>query len=251
MRFALLLFGLLAAGALLPHAPQADVHPAAADLPASAAHLLGTDHLGRDVLARLLAGSRAFLVPGAGAALLAGLGGVGLGTVAGWYGGLVEGLVRGGLGAITAVPPLVLALLVMMAVGATPTGLALGVGLAALPGLAEVVADRLGELRRAEFVVAARALGLGDRRILVWHLLWVNTRTLVVREALAIVGQALVLEVTLSYLGRFGVQEPAPSWGNMIDHALRTGSVNSWTWAAPAGAVMLAVWAANPAGGRR
>lgn len=251
MRFAVLLFGLLAVGALLPYSPHADVHPAAADLPASAAHLLGTDHLGRDVLARLLAGSRAFLLPGAGAALLAALGGVGLGAVAGWYGGVAEGLVRGALGAVTAVPPLVLALLVMMGVGATPGGLALGVGLAALPGLAAVVADRLAELRRAEFVVAARALGIGDFRILAWHLLWVNTRSLVAREALATMGQALVLEVTLSYLGRFGVQEPTPSWGNMIDHALRTGSGNPLSWAAPAGAVLIAVWASNPVGERR
>jgi peptide/nickel transport system permease protein len=247
----LLLLGLLAVGALLPYASAADVNPAGGNLPPGWGHLLGTDHLGRDVLARLLAGSRAFLLPGAAAAGLAAAVGVALGAAAGWAGGMVESGVRAAIGAVRALPPLVLALLVMMAVGATPVGLALGVGLGAVPGLAEAVADRLAELRRAEFVTAARGHGHSSLRILLFHLLWVNTRGLVGREALAVMGQALVLEVTLSYLGSFGVQEPTPSWGNMIDHALRTGSANHLAWAAPAAAVLLTVWACSPAPVRR
>lgn len=251
MNVRVVLLLLLAAGAALPYAPLADVNAAAPDLPASLSRLLGTDHLGRDVFRRVLAGARAFLIPGVGAAVIAGGLGVGLGALAGWFGGLVEGVVTGCMGALRAVPPLVLALLVMMATGAGPAGLALGAGLAALPAFTEGVADRLGALRRAEFVVAARAHGISDARILVWHLLWVNTRALVLREALATVGQVLVLEVTLSYLGHFGVQEPTPSWGNMIDHALRTGCANPLAWVAPVAAVLVTLSATVPGGVRR
>jgi ABC-type dipeptide/oligopeptide/nickel transport system permease subunit len=247
----LAVLALLVLGAVVPYAPLADVDPLSADAAASAAHRLGTDHLGRDVLHRVLAGARAFLVPGGLAAAGASAGGVALGALAGWFGGVVEGVVRGTLGAVRAVPPLVLTLLVMMAVGAGPGGLALGAALAALPGFTEVIADRLASLRRAEFVLAARAHGIGSARVLLWHLLWVNTRRLVLREALATVGQVLVLEVTLSYLGRFGVPEPTPSWGNMIDHALRTGTANPLAWAAPAAAVMLTLWATVPPAERR
>jgi peptide/nickel transport system permease protein len=251
MRLRVALLGLLVVSALVPYAAGADVNAAPPDLGASAAHLLGTDHLGRDVLARLAAGSRAFLIPGAGAALLAATFGISLGALAGWVGGLPERAILGSMGALRAVPPLVLALLVMMAVGAGPSGLALGVGASAVPPLTEAVADRLGSLRRSEFVLAARAHGIGELRILLWHLLWVNARGVVAREALAAVGQVLVVEVTLSYLGRFGVPEPTPSWGNMVDHALRTGTGNTLAWAAPAAAVMLTLWATVPAAARR
>lgn len=235
--------GVVVLAAALPYDVLADVDPAAMDLGATSAHLLGTDHLGRDVVRRLAAGGRAFLVPGVGAAALATAGGVLVGAGIGWWGGAPAVALRAGLSAIAAIPGLALVLLLLLVTGPGPGGLALAAGLVAFPATATALADRVQALRGAEFVVAARGHGLSDARVLWWHLVWINGRGLLAREALATLGQVLVLDVTLSYLGSFGVAEPASSWGNMIAHAVGSGSPNVWTWAAPVAATLLTLWA--------
>lgn len=235
--------GLLVLGALWPYDVLGDVHPERADLGPGLAHWLGTDHLGRDVLRRASAAAAAFLVPGFGAAALATLAGTALGAAIGWTGGPVAAALRSVTGAVAAIPSLILVLLVLLVTGPGPLGLALAAGLAATPTVAGALAERVEALRRAEFVLAARAHGIGDARILWFHLVWTNGGPLLVREAAAALGGVLVLEVTLSYLGEFGVAEPAASWGNMLAHAFSSGSPNPWTWLAPAAAVLTTLWA--------
>ncbi len=228
-----LLLALLVVGAMVPYDGLSAVQAAAPDLGPSLAHVFGTDHLGRDVLARALASARSALLPGTAAIVIAAGLGIPLGTMAGWYGGTVAGVIRGVGGGIAAIPSLALVLLGCLAFGGGPATLAVACGLASVPAVVEAVFERLDALRRAEFVVAARGHGIGDGRILAYHLLWTNTRKPVVRELLATLGLVVVTELTLSCLGAFGVPEPTAAWGNMIAHALRTGSANPLSWAAP------------------
>lgn len=237
--FAALLL-LWAVALLVPYDVVGDVHPELADAAPSAAHWLGTDHLGRDVSRRLVTASRAFVLPGLGAAGVAGIVGLTLGTVAGWFGGAAEQLVRLMFTVVGAIPRLVLVLLAATILGDTPVLLALAAGLVCAPELGSAVAARLGELRRAEFVLALRAHGIPDGRILGYHLLWVNARGVVARQLFTVFGYYVGLETTLSYLGGFGIQEPAPSWGNMVAFEFGRPDGNPFAWLAPA----LALWAA-------
>lgn len=242
-RLALVVLGLVAvawtAAWLVPYDVVADVDASRADLGPSAAHWLGTDHLGRDVAMRLVRASRAFALPGLGAALTAGVLGLVAGTTAGWFGGPVEQGVRLVFTVVGAVPRLVLVLLCATIVGDDPAVLAVATGLVCAPEVGAAVAARLGELRRAEFVLALRAHGVADGRILAFHLLWVNARGVVARQVLTAFGWYVGLETTLSYLGGFGVQEPEPSWGNMIAFSFGRPDGNPAAWLPPA----VAVWA--------
>ncbi|MFZ5475512.1 MAG: ABC transporter permease [Myxococcota bacterium] len=220
---------------------KTDVHPDRVHAGPSAEHWLGTDKLGRDVFWRLVTASRAFVPTGALAATVAGALGVGAGAIAGWFGGVPAALVRYVLGVVATVPRFVLVLLACAITGGDTWALAVASGVAYAPTLGEAVFARLEGLRRAEFVLAARAHGLSDARILGHHLLWVSCRGLVARHLCGAFGYFLLLETTLSYLGSFGVQEPTPSWGNML--ALEFGQYegNAWAWIAPVAAIWIAM----------
>lgn len=216
----------------------ADVDIGRASLAPGAEHWLGTDHLGRDVLWRLITASEAFFGPGLLAAAVAlGLGVPG-GALAGWLGGAGAGVIRYLFTVISALPRFVLVLLVCAIYGNDVGVIALVAGAAYAPVVGEAVYERISHFRGAGFVLAAEAHGVHPARILGYHLLWVNCRRLVARHALQLFAFFLLLETTLSYIGGFGVEEPDPSWGNMIafEWAIRDG--NLWATAAP----MLAIW---------
>lgn len=241
--FAILALVLLAwiTASAVPYDVVADVDPSRASLGPSAGHWLGTDHLGRDVAWRLLLGSAAFGAPGLAAAALAGLGGGLLGTLGGWFGGLTAVLVRYTFTVTASVPRFVLVLLAGAVFGADTSVLAIATAVASAPAVGEAVLARIEELRRMEFVTALRAHGVTDGRILLWHVLWINLRGLLARQVLTTFGFFLVVETTLSYLGGFGVQEPTPSWGNMLAFEFGIPDGNPAAWIAPACAIWLAI----------
>jgi peptide/nickel transport system permease protein len=211
---------LLALTALLAplggYAVGADVDPLVRSQGPSAAHWLGTDHLGRDVFWRLLLASRTFVGPGLLSCAIAALVGVPLGAAAGWSGGPVSLAIRTALGSVAAIPRLVLVLLGCAIYGDGPVQLAAITGLAAAPSLAEAVVERVERLRIEDFVMASQAHGLSDLRILGLHLVAIASGRAIVRRMVETFGAFVVVECTLSYLGGFGVQEPVPSWGNML-----------------------------------
>jgi len=90
------------------------------------------------------------------------------------------------------------------------------VGLSYIPQLGGAVSERVQHFRREQFVEAARAHGLSDRRILLWHILWANCRHLVLRHTCTLFGAFILVETSLSYLGDYGVPPPRPSWGNIL-----------------------------------
>ncbi len=222
----------------LPYDIVADVDPASAGVGPSAANWLGTDHLGRDVAWRMLLSTRAFVGPGLLACVLASVIGVGAGALAGYVGGPVASIVRWISTVTASIPRFVLVLLAIAIYGNSTWLIGAVAGIAYSPAVAEAVFGRIDSLRRADFVLAARAHGLNASRILLYHLLWVSCRRMVGRHALNLFGYLLLLETTLSYIGGFGVMEPEPSWGNMLafEFGYRTG--NPWGVWAPA----LAIW---------
>ena len=225
-------------GGLAGYDVIADVDPNRAGLPPGVGHWLGTDHLGRDVAWRMLVATQAFVGPGLLACALASIVGVGAGATAGFAGGPIASLVRY-LSTVTAsLPRFVLVLLVIAIYGNSTWIIGAVAGVAYSPSVAESVFNRVDSLKRDEFVLASRAHGISPLRILLYHLLWVNCRRMVGRHALNLFAYLLLLETTLSYIGGFGVNEPQPSWGNMLAFEFGQQTANPWGLWAP----LLAIW---------
>jgi peptide/nickel transport system permease protein len=216
-------------------------------LPPGWAHPLGTDHLSRDVLARLVYGGRVSLAVALGAAFLAVTLGTGVGLVAGYAGGRTDAAIMRVVDAALAVPRLILLLLVVALIERMPLwGLILAIGATGWLGTSRLVRAEAMRLRTLEFVRAARALGAGHVRILLRHLAPNVAGPLVVATTLA-VGDVMLLEAGLSYLG-LGVQAPIPSWGSMIFDAKPYLVTAPWVAIAPGVAILVGVVAVNLVG---
>jgi peptide/nickel transport system permease protein len=245
------LFLLLALGAatllLPPFLPDPRAQPDLASgilLAPGWGHPLGTDHLSRDVFARLVYGGRVSLAVALGAALLAVTLGAGVGLVAGYAGGRTDAVLMRVVDAALAVPRLILLLLVVALLERIPVwGLILAIGATGWLGTSRLVRAETMRLRTLEFVRAARALGAGHLRILISHLAPNVAGPLVVATTLA-AGDVMLLEAGLSYLG-LGVQAPTPSWGSMIFDAKPYLVTAPWVAIAPGAAILLCVFAVN------
>lgn len=196
--------------------PVLDVHPELAGLGPGPGRWLGTDHLGRDVLQRLLLASHSFVGPGLLACAVALALALPIGALAGYLGGAPAAALRLPLTSVASIPRFVWVLLACTILDPSPRVLAISAGLAYAPALSGALSARVEALRRAEFVLAARAHGYPWWQILGDQILWVNCRRLVMRHLLHLFGFFLTLETSLSYIGNFGVAEPSPSWGNML-----------------------------------
>lgn len=228
------------ASPLSGYAPGLDVDVTVAHQGPGAAHLLGTDHLGRDTFWRLVLACRAFVFPGLLACLTAATLGVPAGAVAGLRGGFTAGVVRYVSTVVMSVPRFVLVLLSVAIYGNDPVVLAIAAGCAYAPALSEDIFGRIEGLRSAEYLVASEAHGLSDARVLWVHLVLGACGGIVARHLLLLFGYVVVLETTLSYLGGLGVQEPTPSWGNML--VFEWGRGGSWvSRSAPAIALWLTI----------
>ena len=183
----------------------------------SALHPLGTDELGRDVLSRLLHGSRVTLLVGVAAMLAAIVIGVVVGAVAGFKGGWVDSALMRFTDAMLAVPAFFFILVVITVLGTGVGTLVLVIGALSWMPVARVVYGETLRWKTAEFVVAAVGIGVAGPRLLVRHILPQAIPSLVVSATLG-VAFAILTESALSYLG-LGVQPPLPSWGNMLQRA--------------------------------
>jgi len=178
------------------------------------AHWLGTDGFGRDVLTRVIWGSRVSLEIGLLATGLSLVVGTLVGGAAGYFGERVDTALMRAADVFMSVPSLFLILIVVALFGASLLNTALVIGLVTWAHVARIVRGECLSLRGRDFVDAARALGASHRRILARHLL-VNAFPVIIVQATLLLGQTILIESGLSYLG-LGTQPPLPSWGNMV-----------------------------------
>ena len=176
--------------------------------------LLGTDTLGRDVLARLLLGGRISLAIGLGSLLVALTLGIAVGMAAGWAGGLADAALMRVVDGLMAVPMLFLLLLLAAVFRPSLATLVAVLAFSSWMGVARLVRGQVLSLKEREFVLGARAIGAGPFRI-AWHHLLPNAVTPLAQDAVLRLGDLILAEASLSFLG-LGVQPPVPSWGNMV-----------------------------------
>ncbi len=181
-------------------------------------HWLGTDTLGRDVLSRLIYGARLSLWIGVSAAVVTVAIGTVVGAVAGYYGGWVDGLLMRFVDLMLAFPSIFLLLiLAAMLDGISVTGVILFLGLFSWMWLARIIRGEFLSLKQREFIEAARAIGVPNRRIILRHLL-PNVLGPIIVSATLDIAIFMLAEASLSFLG-FGVQPGTPTWGNMLNEA--------------------------------
>ncbi len=211
-----------------------------------AGHWLGTDPLGRDLLARLLQGGRVSLLIGLSATAVSLLIGVLYGGVSGFAGGRADALMMRVVDILYALPYTVFVIILMVFFGRNFIFLFLAIGAVEWLTMARIVRGQVLSLREREFVEAARALGLGRARILVRHIL-PNTLGPVIIYATLTVPRVMLLEATLSFLG-LGVQPPMSSWGLLIKEGVETMEEYPWLLLFPSIAFSATLFALNALG---
>lgn len=211
-------------------------------------HVLGTDHLGRDVFSRLIYGARVALVVGVTTVSVSGLVGLAVGLVAGYFGGWADTAFMRLLDIQLSMPFMLLALTIIGILGPSLKNIVIVLALTGWVVYARVVRAEILSLRTREFVAACRALGGSDARIIVKHLL-PNVRSSVMVVSTVEVARMMLLESALSFLG-LGVRPPTPSWGAMLADGRIYLATAWWLATFPGLAISITVLAVNMVGDR-
>lgn len=227
---------------------EAEQNPLASLQGPSLEHPLGTDRLGRDVLSRVIYGSRVSLRIGFISVGLAASIGIPIGLIAGYAGGWVDEILMRFVDAIIAFPNLILLLGVIAITGPGVTNVMIALGINSFPIYARLIRGQTLSLREREFVLAARAQGSTDSRILRSHVLPNAVQPIIVQGSLA-VGGAVLAEAGLSFLG-IGVEPPTATWGVIIQDGFAVIRSNPWVSVTPGVAIVLFVLAVNLIGDR-
>ena len=209
----------------------------------SAEHLLGTDEGGRDILARMLYGSRVSLLAGVLPTLMSMILGAALGLISGFAGGIADEIIMRIADVMLAFPSTLLAMLIMYTLGGGLMNVFLTLSLVSWAGIARVVRSETLRLRGSVYVTAARSIGVSKARIVLRHILPNCVPTLIVLFTLS-VPSAILTESSLSFLG-LGIQPPDTSWGLMINQGRQYLYNAPWCSFAPCIAIMLIVLAFN------
>jgi len=206
-------FAGLTADWIAPYNPTSNDFDAMTQAP-SWAHLLGTDQFGRDILSRIIFGARTALIVGFSSAIVGGVSGLVLGVASAYFGGRIDLAVQRVLDVMMAFPLIIMALAVVSIFGTGVHNVITAITIPLIPRCARVVRSSALAIREVPYVDAARACGFGHMRIILRHMV-PNVMAPFLIMLTAFVGQAILAEASLSYLG-LGVQEPVPAWGLML-----------------------------------
>lgn len=238
----LMLLLLLAGFFYLPYDPDA-MHTEQKLQFFSFRHPLGTDQFGRDVLSRIMEGTRVSFLAGALTVAFGLLAGGSIGALAGYYGGKTDEVIMKLIDTQMAFPGILLALMLIAVFGSGLQNMVLALGIMSIPRFARISRSGFLKYRDAEFIRAARARGAGDGRILFLHILPNVALELIVTCSLGFAG-AVMSEAGLSYLG-LGIQPPTPSFGKMLSEAQASILQAGWYVLVPAAAITLLVMGFN------
>jgi len=211
--------------------------------PPSSSHLLGTDDLGRDMLSRIIRGARISVVVGVLSVLMSVLIGVLIGSIAGFYGGVVDTVLTTIADLTWSMPAILIALLLVAVIGAGLESVVIAIGLSYWAQYARLIRGQILSLKSAVFIEATKALGASDFVILFKHLI-PNSLSPVIVAATIGIGNAIVLEATLGFLG-MGAQPPTPSWGAMMSNGTAYLFISPWVIIFPGLAMMITVLGFN------
>jgi peptide/nickel transport system permease protein len=213
-------------------------------IPPGGAHWLGTDDLGRDVLSRVMWGSRVSLSVGVISVSIGLLVGTSLGLAAGYLGGKFDLFIMRGIDALLAFPALILAIAITSALGPQIQNAMIAIGIVAIPAYARLTRGQVLAVRAREYIVAARTIGASPLRIVMRHIFPNIMNTLIVQATLS-TAFAILAEAALSFLG-LGPQPPYPSWGQDINYSQRyLANLKWWMSVGPGIAIFTAVFGFN------
>jgi peptide/nickel transport system permease protein len=179
-------------------------------------HLLGCDDFGRDILSRIILGTRVSLTVGLVSQLVSLLIGATLGMIAGYYGEVVDNIIMRIMDVFFSFPSLLLAIALMTAFGSSLSNIILAIGIVYTPHFARIVRGSVLSVKEKEYIESARAQGMTDLRVIIKHIL-PNIMGPIIIYATMGIGDAILTEAGLSFLG-LGIQPPTPSWGGMLSN---------------------------------
>lgn len=232
----------LGAGVIAPYDPDRQDYLSVLE-PPSPAHLMGTDDLGRDVLSRVVYGSRVSVSVGLLAVGLSIAVGVPLGLIAAHRRGWLDDVIMRLMDAVSAFPELVLALAIAAALRPGLLNVMIAIGIIYTPQFARLARGQALSVREQEFVSAARLMGADSVRLIVRHI-WPNVTAPIIVQGSLRVASAIVTEAALSFLG-VGVPPPTPTWGSMLRSSYQYTETAPWLAISPGVAIFLTVLATN------
>ncbi|MBN1850534.1 MAG: ABC transporter permease [Deltaproteobacteria bacterium] len=214
--------------------------------PPSRAHLLGTDRFGRDVLSRIIYGTRVSLLVGIVSVGSAAFIGMTLGLIAGYFGRFINTLIMRFIDALMAIPPIMLALAIASALGGGLWNVIISLGISLIPTQARLMHGQVLTVKQADYITAGEVIGASDWRIMIKHVFPNCLPPLIVLITLNL-GVAILAESALSFLG-VGIRPPGAAWGSMVNDGYQYLLSNPILSFAPGFAIMLVVLAFNIVG---
>ena len=228
---------------IAPYNPTSNDFGAMTEAP-SWTHLLGTDQLGRDIFSRIVFGARTALIVGFSSAIVGGFAGLVLGVASAYFGGRLDLIMQRFMDILMAFPLIIMALAIVSIFGTGVHNVIVAITIPLIPRCARVVRASALPIREVPYVDAARACGFGHTRIILRHMV-PNVMAPFLIMLTAFVGQAILAEASLSYLG-LGVQEPVPAWGLMLQGGAEEYATTApWIAVFPGLAIMLTVFGFN------